>query len=475
MTAVPVAARPIRPRTVLAVCLGTGFTTLLDQAMLTVAVPSIRADLGADGAELQWILAVYSLAFGLALVPAGRLGDAYGRAPLLVGGLALFSSASVLGMTAGEPWLLVLARLLQGIGAGAANPQVIGLLQDHFRGAQRVRAFGAYAAVTAASGAVAPMLGGAVLALADTGGWRLVVAVNIPFGLATCAAALRTLPLRPVRPAAPVSLDGIGMVLLTVATLGVLLPVVGTGGSGVWLGLAVAAVATFVWWERRTVGRGRTPILLPALARSRGFVLGTAVALCWFGATLGSTVVIVMFLQEGLGLSPLAAGLCTIPSAVGMAVTSTLAWRVVGRWGRPSVTIMLGLLATVLALMIGGLLVLPAAGLVPMLVVAELLIGLAAGLITSPNQGLTLAHAPPGAAGVAAGFFQVSQRISATVVLAATTGVFVAAAVPGDLPAHRGGLAGALSITLAMILVAAVASALEGEARSRSAARQCVV
>ena len=456
MTAAPSAARP---RTVLAVCFATGFTTLIDQAILTVAVPALRADLGATGSEIQWVLAIYSLTFGLALIPAGRLGDAYGRGRLLVGGLALFSAASLVGALATAPWVLILARLLQGIGAGTANPQVIGLIQDHFTGPGRSRALGSYAAVASLSGMVAPVVGGLLLAAAgpDTG-WRLVMAVNIPFGLATCVVALRHLRLaRPARERrADLDLPGIG--LLSLITLCVLLPVVGSGRPAGWFALGVVALGALVWWERRLARRGGMPVVLPALVRSPGFVLGTVVAMCWFGSSLGTGVVITLALQEGLGLSPLWAGLCLMPSALAMGVASAVGWRVVGRWGRASVTLALGVLAVVLAGTVLAVLVLPAGVLPLVLAGSQLLAGAAGGLVTAPNQGLTLALAPPGAHGLAAGFFQVSQRISSTLCLAACTGAFVAATGPEG---YRTGVATALGIALALTAVAALASALD--------------
>ncbi|TCK22135.1 MFS transporter [Pseudonocardia endophytica] len=451
------ASTPARPRTILAICLATGFTTLVDQSILTVAVPALRTDLAASGSDVQWILAIYSLTFGLVLVPAGRLGDAWGRGRLLVGGLTLFSAASVLGAAATAPWVLIVARLVQGIGAGTANPQVIGLMQDHFTGPARARALGAYAAVASLSGMVAPVVGGLLLAVSGPDvGWRLVMAVNLPFGIVTCVVAARRLRLGRVARGARAELDPVGIGLLSVITLAVLLPVVGGAAAAPWIAAGVVAVPVLAWWERRLARRGGAPVLHPALVRSPGFVLGTVVAMCWFGSSLGTGVVVTLALQEGLGLSPLLAGLCLVPSALAMGVTSTIGWRVVGRWGRASVTTALGVLAGVLACTVVAVAVLPPAALVSVLVVSQFLTGAAGGLIASPNQGLTLALAPPGAHGLAAGFFQVSQRVSSTVCIAACTGVFVASAGPDG---YRTGLATALGIALVLTVVALVASA----------------
>ncbi|SDH43318.1 MFS transporter [Pseudonocardia oroxyli] len=444
----------VRSRAVLPICLGTGFATLIDQAILTVAVPSLAADLGAGATDLQWILAVYSLTFGLALVPAGRLGDLLGRERLLVGGLALFSAATLVGAVAIAPWMLILARVVQGVGAGTANPQVIALIQDHFRGSARTRALGAYAAVASLSGLVAPLIGGVLLAVAGPGlGWRLVVAVNIPFGLLTCAVALRTLSFaRPARERR-VDLDLPGVALLSLVVLGVLLPVAGAGWPAIWLPLAVAALGGLVLWERRLGARGGVPIVAPTLLRSRGFVLGTLVAMCWFGSALGLSVALTLSLQDWLGLSPLVAGLCLVPSAVAMGVTSAVGWRVVGRWGRLSVTWALGLLAAVLTGSVAALLTLPQQALPLALAAGQLLAGAAGGLVTAPNQSLTLALAPPGAHGLAAGFFQVAQRISSTVCIAACTGVVASATHP------RIGLVAAFGIAVVLTVAATVLSA----------------
>jgi MFS family permease len=282
-----------------------------------------------------------------------------------------------------------------------------------------------------------PVVGGTVLGLAGPAlGWRLAVALSIPFSLVTCLVAARYLP-RPDRPPRRAHLDVGGTALLGLVTVCVLLPVIGVGGSG---------PVIVVGW------------LAAAGLAGAALVLGTVVAMCWFGSALGLGLVVTLFLQEGLGLSPLVAGLCMLPSAVAMGISSTLGWRVVGRYGRRSVTWMLGLLVATLAVMLLLVGVLPAGALLAAVVLSQLLTGAAGGLITSPNQALALAHAPPGANGLAAGFFQVSQRIASTLCLAAAGGVFVAVAVPGDLATYRLGFSVGILLSAVLALVALVAS-----------------
>lgn len=120
-------------RRVLLVCLAAGATTVLDQAVLNFAVPSMRRSLRAGAGDVQWIVAGYSVAFGLALVPGGSLGDAHGRKRFFLAGVAVFLLAGVTATSGGGPGTLIAARLVQGAAAGLVNSLVIGTLQDDFR------------------------------------------------------------------------------------------------------------------------------------------------------------------------------------------------------------------------------------------------------------------------------------------------------------------------------------------------------
>lgn len=180
---------------VLGICVATGFTTLLDQSVFTLAVPRLREGLHASAAELQLIISIYSVAFGIALVPAGRLGDMIGRRRLFLFGLAMFAGFSVPGGLADRAWVVVVSRLLQGLGAGIINTQVLGLIQDLFQGHRQARALGSYASAGGLSGLIGPLAGGVILALAPPDlGWRLLFLVNVPFGALIFVLAWRLLP-----------------------------------------------------------------------------------------------------------------------------------------------------------------------------------------------------------------------------------------------------------------------------------------
>jgi len=169
----------------LLVCLAGGFIVFLYVSIVNVALPTISSHLHASGSGLQWIVSGYALAFGLLLVPAGRLGDIHGHRMLFVAGLAAFVAASAACGAAPTATVLVLGRIVQGAAGGVLTPQISAIIQQLFQGGARARAFGAYASVAAVSSAIGPLAGGALIAAFGTAdGWRAVFYVNVPIGLA---------------------------------------------------------------------------------------------------------------------------------------------------------------------------------------------------------------------------------------------------------------------------------------------------
>ncbi len=215
----------------LALCLVAGFMTLLDVSIVNVALPSIRTGLAASESDLQWIIAGYGLAFGIALVPAGRLGDAKSRRAVFAIGLALFTVASAAcGLATGSTWLSI-TRVIQGLGAGIVSPQVSGFIQTLFSGKERGRAFGIFGATIGISTALGPLIGGLLVRFGGAeNGWRWVFLVNVPVGIVALLLVRRLLPPSTVH--RKQSLDPVGVVLFGGAILFVLLPLV-TGDQDV--------------------------------------------------------------------------------------------------------------------------------------------------------------------------------------------------------------------------------------------------
>ena len=307
----------------LTVCLVAGFMTLLDVSIVNVALPSIRTGLDAPQSALQWVVSGYALTFGLVLVPAGRFGDMHGRRNAFVFGVALFTVASAAAGIAQNPTLLVIARLVQGVAGGVINPQVSGLIQQLFRGAERGRAFGMLGTVIGVSTAIGPLLGGMLINLGgDTDGlaprllrqpadrhpgrgrWRTATS-GPPRGVlargrawtpwACCCSppasswcSCRSSRGRSGRPR--------------------------RSGCSLLAGLVVLAV--FAAWERR-YGRRHQPVVDLSLFRRRSYALGALLGALYFAGFTAIFFILTLYLQNGLGYSALEAGLATTPFAAG--------------------------------------------------------------------------------------------------------------------------------------------------------------
>ncbi|WP_441245100.1 MFS transporter [Kitasatospora sp. McL0602] len=441
----------------LAVCLVAGFMTLLDVSIVNVALPSVRSGLHLSDSGVQWVLSGYSLAFGLALVPAGRLGDARSRRAVFMAGLAAFTAASaVAGAAQNEAWL-VAARLAQGLAGGVLVPQVSGFIQQLFQGPERGRAFGLLGAAIGISTAVGPLLGGLLIAAFGAGeGWRWVFYVNLPIGVAALPLAYRLLPPPRLPAVRHRDFDPVGVLLLGAATLLLLLPFVQEDwhGGGKWLLVLAAAVlyAAFAGWELR-YGRRREPVVRLSLFRARSYSLGVLLSLVYFAGFTAVFFIFSLYLQEGQHYSALLSGLSITPFAVGSGAAAAFGGRVVHRYGRPLVTAGLALVA--LGLTAAGAAVHlwsgPHVGWVTALPL--LVSGVGSGLVIAPNQTLTLSEVPVSRAGSAGGVLQTAQRIGSAVGVAAVGSVFFSSLTdhPGD---WAGGFQRGLAVALGFVLLA---------------------
>ncbi|PWR10384.1 MFS transporter [Micromonospora acroterricola] len=405
------------------------FMTLLDVSIVNVAVPSIDRALHASPSDLQWILSGYALTFGLALVPAGRFGDARGRRNAFVFGIALFTVTSALAGLASSPTWLVAARLLQGAAAGVVNPQVIGLIQQLFRGPERARPFGLLGATIGISTAIGPLLGGLLIAIGgEEHGWRWVFFVNVPVGILAAILGWRLLPGRPEGRPDQRRLDPMGVLLLGVGVVLILLPLVQeqqwrTPWKWALIPAGLAVLVAFGLWER-WYGRHNEPLFDLRLFTFQSYTLGSLIALVYFGGFTAIFFIFTLFLQNGLGYSALVAGLAVTPFALGSAAASVLGGRIVNRFGRPLVAVgllavVIGLAGTVVALRLAPDVPAPWVTAGPLLVA-----GIGSGLVIAPNQTLTLAEVPIPQAGSGAGMLQTGQRIGAAAGIAAVGSMF---------------------------------------------------
>ncbi|WP_229814537.1 MFS transporter [Streptomyces thermoviolaceus] len=411
------------------VTLTTGFMSLLDVTIVAVALPSLQRDLNTSPAAVQWVVSGYALTFALALVPAGRLGDAVGRRRIFLAALAGFVLCSAAAGAAPTITWLVVARLAQGVCAGCLAPQNPALIQQMFRGAERGRAFGLFGAVVGISSAVGPIVGGLILALAQgTQGWRWIFYVNIPVGALALVLGLRLLPR--IAPGRRERLDLPGVALLGAGVLAVMLPLVFAESGGLtrlWWLFPVGAVllACFARWEGRVARRDGRPLLDPRLLTgTRGYALGTTLGTLYFVGFSGVWLVFALFFQNGLGYTPLLSGLAVTPFAVGSAAAAVISGRLVERFGR--LLTACGLLGVIAGLGAAALILRSAPdGREAWLAAPALFVGgLGSGCVISPNITMTLRDVQVRMAGAAGGALQTGQRLGAAVGTAALPGLF---------------------------------------------------
>ncbi|MGW6281309.1 MFS transporter [Kribbella sp. NPDC055071] len=459
----PATGHPLRWRT-LGVSQLAAFMALLDVSIVNVALPSIERGLGVSAGTAQWVVSGYALSFGLALVPAGRLGDALGRRRMFLIALASFILTSALTGAAPTIGLLIGARLLQGIAGGMLLPQNSGLIQELFQGPERGRAFGILGATVGVATATGPVVGGLIITLiAGADAWRWVFYVNVPIGLVALLLAARWVPGRSGA-GRRVHLDLVGSMLLGAGVLCLLLPAVDAESNGLghdwWLLVAAVVLLTaFARWELRTVRRGRQPVLDPHLAHTSGFATGSLIGMVYFVGFTGIWLVLALFFQDGYGYSPLRSGLAVTPFAIGIAVSAAIAGRLVSRFGR--VLTVAGLTATIVGLVATALLLRHVGGDTAAWVAAGplLLAGLGGGMVTSPNVTLSLQHVPVQMAGAAGGALQTAQRIGSAIGTAVLATIFYRVLTSSAHDYSRAASDALLSASALMVVALLIATA----------------
>jgi EmrB/QacA subfamily drug resistance transporter len=438
-------ALPTVPRVAwqaLIVLLAGMFMALLDTTIVNVALPTIRTTLDASEGTLSWIISGYALAFGLALIPAGRVGDRIGHKWVFFAGLALFTVASLFCGLAQDDLQLVIARVVQGLAGGMFVPAVTAFIQLLFPGRVRGKAFAIMGAVIGVSSALGPIIGGLLIqAFGDIDGWRLVFWVNIPIGIATLIAAALLLPKQSAEEANHADrsgLDWIGLVLVSASFIALLVPLIEGQELGwpLWTILTLIAGAllmvAFGAWEVAYTKRGRSPLVPPHLFSHPAFTGGVILALVYFSAFTSIFFTISILWQSGLGHTALESGIVSIPFAIGSIVGSSQSNRLTQRLGRT--VLVIGTLLVVAGLLWLWLVLLLTNGteLTNWMLIAPLLIaGLGNGLFIAPNAQFIVATVDSREAGAASGVIGAVQRIGSAVGIAVIGSVFFGSLVIG--------------------------------------------
>lgn len=298
----------------------------MDGSIVSVAAPTIRAGLHATGPEIQLLVSSYLLTTGVLFVTGARIGDVIGYRRAFLVGLGWFTAASLLCGIATGPGVLVVARVAQAVGAALLMPQVFSLIHRHWEGAARRRAIGVYSMVLALGVALGQLVGGLV-AGGDLFGlsWRPIFLINVPIGVLALILGVRVLPRS--RSDGHPRLDPVGVVLLTMAMVGLTLPLIFGQDHGwpawTWVVLATGA-ALFIAFARYE-STARHPVLDLAALRPTGVKPGLTACCIVMGCYAVFVLTLTLHLQTGLGYSPLRAGLAFVPFALGFGVLS-LSW-----------------------------------------------------------------------------------------------------------------------------------------------------
>jgi MFS family permease len=309
----------------LIVLLAGQFMALLDVTIVNVAMPTIGRSLHASGAELQLVVAGYTVSYAMMLITGARLGDLFGRRRMFLTGVTIFTLASLCCGLAPGIGFLIAARFVQGAGAAAMMPQIMSVIQVRFDGAARTRALSAYTAVLSSGGVAGQVIGGVLVTANLFGaGWRPVFLVNVPIGVIVLALVPLLVP--PDEPAGGRRLDLAGLAIAVPAVFGIVLPLMlGHQENWPWwvfaalaAGLVLAAV--FVLAERRIADGGGDPLLNLGVLRAPGLAPGLAAVALMMTTYGGFLFSLTLHLQGGLGDSALRAGLTCAPSAVAFGV-----------------------------------------------------------------------------------------------------------------------------------------------------------
>ncbi|MFF6776562.1 MFS transporter [Streptomyces sp. NPDC012637] len=431
----PPALSARRRWTVLAVCCLSMFLVGLDTTIVNVGLPAIGRGLGVGTRGLEWIVDGYTLVLASLLISSGALADRFGRRRVFQCGLAVFGAASLVCAFAPSAGVLIAARALQGVGASMLSPVALAIVVNAMPDPkERAQAIGIWASVFGLSMAAGPVTGGALLAGLD---WRALFWVNVPV---IAAALLLSAVFVPESRAARVRrLDVPGQVLLTLVlalVVGVLIegPRVGWTSPGALAGYAGAAAATvgFVWVESRR----KEPLMDLRLFRRpvfSGAVLGAVAVFVALNMTL---LLNTLYLQHTRHWSPLAAGLATLPLAVGATVCAPWSGRMTGRTGPRLPLLLAGGFLTA-----GGLCLvrLTPHTSVLLLLAAYSLIGIGFGFANAPITNTAVNGLPAARAGVAGAITSTARQLGAALGIALAGGLITGADPTGLAQASRPG------------------------------------
>jgi EmrB/QacA subfamily drug resistance transporter len=415
-------------RLTLVACILGSAIVFVDQTVVNVALPALRADLGATLAGQQWVVEAYLLLLASFVLVGGALGDLYGRRRIFAIGVAGFGAASLACAAAPSVAVLIGARALQGAFGALLVPSSLAIITAVFSGPERAAAIGSWTAGTSAAVAFGPPLGGL---LVDTISWRMIFALNVPLVLLCLVFIVRAVPEIPGSGRRRIDVPGVVLCVLGLAGPVYALirqPELGWSDPTVW-GTFVAglgACAAFVAYERVAPD----PMLPPAIFRTRNFAVGNAVTLVVYAGLGAATFFVALFLQQVAGYSALKAGLALLPITLLLVTLSRRFGALAARVG-PRLLMAAGPIVGGIGLLAFARLDARAdylGGVLP----AGLLFGLGLAMTVAPLTATVLEAADRQYAGIASGVNNAFARVAGLLAIAAV-GAVVAAQFGSDL------------------------------------------
>ncbi|WP_351231945.1 MFS transporter [Streptomyces sp. NPDC002133] len=405
---------------VLAICCMSLLIVSLDNTVLNVALPSMRRELDATFAGMQWTIDAYTLVLASLLMLAGSTADRIGRRRVFKTGLVLFTLGSILCSLAPNLESLVAFRMVQAVGGSMLNPVAMSIITNTFtEPRERARAIGAWGGVIGISMAAGPIVGGL---LTETVGWRSIFWINVPVGLTALVLTWRYVPeSRAPKPRRP---DPVGQ-LLVIALLGSLTyaiieaPAVGLAAVLPFAAIAVLALAGLLIYEPRR----HEPLIDLRFFRSAPFSGATVIAISAFAALSGFLFLNTLYLQDVRGLSALQAGLYMLPMAALTFVCAPLSGRLVGSRGPRLPLIVAGSSMAACGLLFAAF---EAETTTALLFTGYVLFGLGFGMVNAPITNTAVSGMPRSQAGVAAAVASTSRQTGATLGVAVIGSVLAA-------------------------------------------------
>lgn len=443
----------------LPVLLTGAFLPILDFNVVNLALPSIREELGATSSEVQFVISAYAATYAVFLITGGRLGDWLGRKRMFLFGVAGFTFASVLCGTAWSPGVLIAGRILQGLTATVMAPQVLASIRVLFPQSEQGMALGLYGATFGLANIAGQILGGVLVSSQPFGfTWQAIFLINVPIGITAFVGGL--LFIGDSKADSAQKLDGGGVILLSL-TLGLLVYPLVQGremGWPLWIVAMLMAspvvLAAFIAFERQLTVRGGSPLVDISLFRERGFATGVAMALLYYMLS-AFYLTFSVYLQGGLHLAPIDAGLRTLPFGVGYFLTSFAAAGIIQRFGTRALT--LGFAVQVIGF---GIVALSVTGVLPDYLASGLVVaGVGFGIVMPSVIKAVIGGIDPRHAGLASGIVISTFQIGAALGVAIVGGVFYSILGNGtDLASYARAFAIALACNIALLVIGGLLS-----------------